>query len=716
MADPVVLEIRPLGPLPATGHRTLLSTPDDLHFTVDVDGHEAVRLVDALPDGPLAELAGAHTGPGTDPEGVPFAPAAPDTHQPVVITGDPEMVTVLLGTAAAADWVRGSAVMRDAVHEAFAAQRRLVVCQRGAGDDLFAEVDKLCADARVTWLPVRLQRNRTWLGPWVQPGRTATWTDLADRLLSNAVDPEVHRALNRAALGGDCGQGPDRIGGWAARIHQIAASAELLDGDLAVEVGPGLGAVAHPVLPIPTPSTSTISHDLADLVDPVTGIVRRTRTISHHPSVPPALRTVQADVCTIRRVSRWSNNTSCQGAVFSVVDDPEQARLASIGEAVERYCGNILDTLPVEYGSWESLRRRVRGRVLDPHDLVLYSDQQYATPGFPFVPLTRDLEVHWVPGRSLSADEAVWVPASMVYVNWFTAGRSAAPVTNFCPFAGIAAGPDLDFAVASAVEEVIERHATMVWWLNGQPLDAYQPDPDWHTWWHGADPQWEQEWSVIGLDNEFEIPVAAGVLANQTDQLLNIGFSARPTMAAAAAKAWTEALTLAEGSRDLLPSDGRHWQAIERGELNGRSFKPWRSDRRYLDDFRADMRDCDDLMVQQQVHLDPRAHQRVRELWDRPRTRSLADAPELADRSVDSYRSRIEQQGHEVIVVDITSGDVAATGMRVVRAIVPGTVGNAPAAFPFLGQGKVQQLAVDLGWRERPLTEDAVNHFPLPHA
>jgi hypothetical protein len=80
---------------------------------------------------------------------------------------------------------------------------------------------------------------------------------------------------------------------------------------------------------------------------------------------------------------------------------------------------------------------------------VLYSEAQYGAEGFPFTPLTPDLEVHWVPGRSLTRDEDVLVPASMVYVNWFTAGYSAAPVTNFCPFAGIAAGPNLDYAIVS---------------------------------------------------------------------------------------------------------------------------------------------------------------------------------------------------------------------------------------------------------------------------
>jgi ribosomal protein S12 methylthiotransferase accessory factor len=155
---------------------------------------------------------------------------------------------------------------------------------------------------------------------------------------------------------------------------------------------------------------------------------------------------------------------------------------------------------------------------------------------------------------------------------------------------------------------------------------------------------------------------------------------------------------------------------MSRGELNSRSFKPWRADRRYLDSYRDDMRDCDDLMVQQQVFLDPRAIERVAPLLDRPATRARDELPRLGDRNADTYRTAIESAGHEVIVVDLTSADIASTGMSTVRAIVPGTVGNAPAAFPFLGNGRVQDLAVELGWRTTRLDEMELNYFPLPHA
>jgi ribosomal protein S12 methylthiotransferase accessory factor len=395
----------------------------------------------------------------------------------------------------------------------------------------------------------------------------------------------------------------------------------------------------------------------------------------------------------------------CQGSAFN---DPEGAERAALGESAERYCGNILDTLPITEGSYYELRRKGIP-VLDPSDLVLYSEGQYNAHGFPFVPFTRDLRVHWVTGRSLVDDREILVPASLVYVNWYSAGFAADPPTNFCAFAGIAAGPNLDFAVASGMEEIIERHATMVWWLNAQPMPRVESvaaplvSPPLRA-------------AFVYLDNEFGVPVAAAIVHDDESQLVNIGFSARPAFEQAASKALTEAFTLQEGSRDLLRPDGLQWKVMAAGELNGRAFKPWRADRRYLDDFREDMHDCDDLMVQQEVYLDPRAGRRMRHLLEPDSVRDATGLPELPSRSRETMVTALGRAGTEPIVVDITTPDIASAGLRVVRVIAPGTVGNGPAAFPFLGRDRVRQIPVELGWRDSPRDEAALNYFPLPHA
>ncbi|MGO2750655.1 MAG: YcaO-like family protein [Pseudoclavibacter sp.] len=716
------------------GGRSLLTTPSDSSYALDIDARTLLRMLDAWATGSASPLLpsgweegaavlrdvlqrdGALTRPEPSDVRPPAAPRYDTTDGSdaipgdLLLAGDPEVVAALQNSIEgvvraipAEDWQR-------MVHRAFRTKELLVYAVRGADEASLIALDRLCSDARTPWVAVEVTRSTIWVGPFVTPGIGANYEDFAARRTAAAFDAIAHRAHRAPAAGGDAGRPPHEL------ADSLSVAAEVLagdrGGDVVAEISASRERHAHPVLPLPTSVLSaSLDHTPADLVDRVTGLVQRTRDVVHHSSIPPLLATAQSDVCNMRRVSRWANNTSCQGSAFG---DPEQARASAIGEAAERYCGNLLDTLPLTFGSYDSIRRGAT-RVLDPDELVLYSDAQYSTPGFPFVRMTHDLEQHWVPGRSLTTGEDILVPASTVYVNWFTAGYSAAPVTTFCPFAGIAAGPNFDYAVTSALEEIIERHATMVWWLNGQPLDAVQAGELGDVW-HGVPAEAGQRPSLIHLDNELGVPVMAGVLHNDVDTLVNVGFACRDTPEAAALKAWTEACTLQEGSRDLLRAEGAHWDAMARGELNSRSFKPWRADRNYLDSYRADMRDCDDLMVQQQVHLDPRAVQRVAPLLERPATRRMSELPRLDARTPDAYRSALEAAGHEVIIVDITSRDIASTGMAVVRAIVPGTVGNAPAAFPFLGRGRVQDLAVELGWRTQPRTEAELNSFPVPHA
>lgn len=731
------------------GGRSLASTPSDEHYVLDVDPATLLRILDAwalsgtgdrqagdsqhglLPEdwrercaALLKVLEGGGALRSSEPDGVlpgeasevpdPEAAAKHAARGDLLLIGDPRLADAVRRAASGgAVTVRTTALdARAAVHRAFVTGEVVVHCVVGGDDAGATEVDRLCADARTSWVPVELTRSTAWVGPSITPGEGAGYEDLAARRLAAAYDPVAHRSLRTPSVTADAGSPPEHL------THLVKAVMHLLTApggpgrDVVVQVRADGSTTRHPVLALPASVTrEQVRHVPGDLISPITGLVLRTRVVQHHRDVPAGLRTVQSDVANMRRISRWANNTSCQGSAF---DDLEGARAAAVGEAVERYCGNLLDTLPVTAGSYESVRRG-GVRVLDPEQLVLYSDAQYDAPGFPFVRLTHDLPVHWVPGRSLTHDDDVLVPASMVFVNWFTAGYSGAALTNFCPFAGVAAGPDLEFATMSALEEVIERHATMVWWLNGHTLPALHPGPELSALWDGTAGTGQRP-SLIAVDNEFSVPVVAGVLHHDGEALLNVGFSARHDVSAAARKAWTEALTLQEGSRDLLPRTGGHWSAMASGELNGRSFKPWREDRRYLDDFRADMHDCDDLMVQQQVHLDPRATQRVAPLLDLPATRSLTDVPSVPARSLSCYRERVEEVGHEVVVVNLTSPDVASTGMAVVRVVVPGTVGNAPAAFPFLGRRRVQDLAVELGWRQSPLPEEKLNYFPLPHA
>jgi ribosomal protein S12 methylthiotransferase accessory factor len=71
----------------------------------------------------------------------------------------------------------------------------------------------------------------------------------------------------------------------------------------------------------------------------------------------------------------------------------------------------------------------------------------------------------------------------------------------------------------------------------------------------------------------------------------------------------------------------------------------------------------------------------------------------------------------EVLVVDLTSSDVASAGFHVVRVVIPGTVDmNTDERFARLGGGRLYNLPVKLGLAERPRAEADLNRHPVPLA
>ncbi|GIG68351.1 YcaO-like family protein [Phytomonospora endophytica] len=585
-----------------------------------------------------------------------------------------------------------------------------------------SRLERACASAGLRWSHFHFEAERGWFGPHHEPGGGPTFGDLHGRRLAATADPAALRARSQPAPGDAYLPPPHErfwmVSAFLVDVERWLAGAGPLGSWHEVELDPvDLGVERRPVLPLPdappsSPPPGLFTDPAGPLTDRRLGIVTRLEKIPSHPLGPPGMTTVHAAGCNIGRISRWRNDPSGGGSSFG---DPEAAAKAAVGELVERYCGNIVRADLLRRASHRELTRAGEHAV-DPERLALFSAAQYAAPGFPFAPMTRDTPIHWVRGRNLTRNVPAWLPASLVYVNWYKTSPEDAPPTNGTAYAGVAAGVSLDDAVLSGLQEVVERHSTMVWWLNRPTLPAVVPSPRLAEAWPNGTPDGPLRAWLIHLDNEFSIPVMAGVVEDADQGLFTIGFASRSDPEDAALKAWAEGLTLQEIARDLAGPDNQYGRAVANGRLPDQGLKPWRADRRYLDDYRPDFRDVPTLICQTQVHLDPRAVERIRPWVDVPLTRAVSDLPRLGGADLDTYRKAVEAPGYEVFYADITTPDVAAAGLSVTRTLVPGLVGNFPAAFPFLGRGVVQDSAVRLGWRSEPRPEGDLTTIPIPHA
>lgn len=588
---------------------------------------------------------------------------------------------------------------------------------------LFMQIDTVCERMNVPWVSFHVEQSTGWLGPMIIPGQTANYHDLIVRRLSAFDDPAVFQALITSSHTGN--------GQWLltsvelrwmlsiffAEIERWMQTSSCQLVGVEVEANPlSLSLIRHPILPLPERTfekeiVGTSPGDMNLLVSERCGIVLRTVEIEHHPSIPAAVTTVQAHAAHMWwHYPTWHNDSTGVGSAFH---DTTQVSVAAIAEAAERYAANCLPLAKPERATYAELCARDTYAV-NPASLALFDTDMYAEEGCPFAPFTHDTPVYWVEGWSVSKSCSVWVPLSMVYVNW-QMGHFDQPVVHDTFYPGIAAGATLEQAIVAGLEELIERDTMMIWWLNRPVVPALQLPTELSALWEGVPAQYGQHAWLIPLPNQFDIPVMAGVVANTQENLLNIGFACRPDPIQAGMKAWTEAITLQEGSRDINDPEGRVWAEVEAGTLAD-VFKPWRADRRYLDSYRADFRDITEQNAQQQLFLDSRAIEYVQPWVNVSVGQSIDQLPRLPDRTLATYQSRLEASNFEIIYVDLTTPDIAQSGLRVVRVLVPGLVPDFPAAFPHLGGGRIQQIPVALGWCDSPTQRDELNYFPMPHA
>jgi ribosomal protein S12 methylthiotransferase accessory factor len=140
----------------------------------------------------------------------------------------------------------------------------------------------------------------------------------------------------------------------------------------------------------------------------------------------------------------------------------EDAVWSAIGEGIERYSASMWDPDQLLYAPFDD----IASWAFDPRCLVLYDDEQYSDPTFPFTRYELSQPIHWAVGTWLDDRTRTAVPALATFLG-FSAPRSehfAQTTSN-----GLAAGGSLENATLSAIYELIERDAFMLFWLARRP-------------------------------------------------------------------------------------------------------------------------------------------------------------------------------------------------------------------------------------------------------
>lgn len=443
----------------------------------------------------------------------------------------------------------------------------------------------------------------------------------------------------------------------------------------------------------PAPGLPSATRSL--LVDARTGIVRALVDASTRPSFPPEFRLMHSYVCDSTRFSQWTSDSAGAGYGFdgAVPADPTAA---AVGEAVERYCGNIV-AKPIVRARASDLD----GPTVDLSSLARFGESQYAAPGFPFVEPTTDRVLDWTPGTDVLSGRAIWVPAELVWGSYPLDVARRGPAISPVAQAGLAAGPDREFALQNALREIVERDAMTTAWTGRGTIWTVTDLPErLSTLGRGVQDSAGRDtlttrWIAFG--NEFGLPVLGALVRDHDSGYLAMGTASHEDASTAATKALGEALQL----QLLLGDYDNPESGIGRASTApGSPLRPWRSDRRYSDSYRSDFADVMDYGCHLQLHLDPR----IQELFE-----SELAAATVGEVSLDSLSSdrtvldAVTSAGFHPTLVDLTTSDVALTGLCVVRVVVAGCLTNAAAGLPFLGSPRLQEQLAGRPPRVLPL-------------
>lgn len=440
-----------------------------------------------------------------------------------------------------------------------------------------------------------------------------------------------------------------------------------------------------------------------DLVDPWCGLVQALHPVERLPGMPAAYVGLTAQVADARVHGTWPNDLVSLGTTFG---DPAGARIAAIGEAVERYCGNHV---PDGLRRASAARLRAEGhRLLGPEDLPFFADWQHDQPEFPFTRFTDDVETSWVTGTG--EDGPVLVPASWVHLNWRSGPRRAEPWLHPLNYAGIATGQGAADATRRGLLELVERDALSSWWHLRRPAAGIDVDSVPGLRDHLGDTRLQVH--LLALPSDLGVPVVAAVVHDPVTGIAAGGFSAKLDPAETATKAVLEAVHSWVFTLGMLDADGWVFQAMDAGVLSAGLYFPHRPDRDYRDLTGPRCERVRDLGAQAQVWLDPRVQAELLPRFTAPAERvPLSSLPVGTEAGL---RAALAAGGHEVVVCDLTTPDVALTPLRVVRVCARGLIPNAPAAFTYFGLPRWRELAGRLGLPADPGDPDSLLLLPPP--
>ncbi len=427
-------------------------------------------------------------------------------------------------------------------------------------------------------------------------------------------------------------------------------------------------------------------HPAWKLVDDHIGLISKVETIPRFPYDPPIF-TALAVPANYRMCGGSANKVHLGfGASF----EESKARWAALCESIERYCLEI-HSLPSVVGTYSDLS--LYYELLHPSLCTFFLKDQCKL--LSYEQFTINTSIRWTFAFSLSREMPILVPSELVYLNY--ARHPAEHSICAKVSTGAACGLSLSDAIVRGICEVVERDAIMVMWLNRHPCPRIEIDTD-DSFASLLQRRFRSDhfpFTLFWITNDIPIHTCLAIVSdsNGGQNRLFAGSAAHLDPQVAIIKALLEAHQI----RYWFGLDLRNSPLIKDAEevntISQHALYYAQQDRSYLLDFL--------LSSVNTIRYSELAN------YEHPsRTINLQTCLQFCAHA-----------GVEVIVADLTRDDIRETGLRVIRAIAPGMVpltfrnGEIPLAC-----SRIYEVPVRLGWRDRPIEQDAINRHPHPIA
>jgi ribosomal protein S12 methylthiotransferase accessory factor len=577
-------------------------------------------------------------------------------------------------------------------------------------EERLAELNRQHLSEGTAWLLVQPSGIFPLVGPVFSPGKSGCWTCLAERMQRNrevkallnrrqarcvAVSPLAQDTLGQSAIQlaaveiakaiatdfrtqlRDHIVSLDLLGSTIVK-HYVAARPqcptcgrkELRDPSRApapIELSAGGKLVMTSGGYRAVSSTATVTR-YRKHVSPLTGVVSRLERIEA--DLPLNTNYFATHNFAARPETVGELKAGLSGGSFGKGSTSDQGEASALMEAIERYSGSF-------QGDEIRVTRRFTdfptGDAILPNDVMLFSDAQcrqiqalMAGPNEApamLAPFDRSAEIEWSPVWSLRDERFKYLPTNILYFFYKGPGFEQVPPADSN---GCAAGNTLEEAIVQGFLELVERDAYAIWWYNrlqraevdlGQLDDSYVRDLKIQLAETGR-----RLW-VLDVTSDLGVPsfVAVTHWIENSQEKIEFGSGAHFDTRIAVLRAMTELN-----------------QFLSIGLMGGRS------------------QNGSKLLLGDHPYLTPNGNPPVR-----PDFGSKFGRLDKREQVMACVRLA-KRKGLDFLVLDQTRPDIE---VPVVRVIVPGL----RHFYRRFAPGRLYDVPVKLGLRDRPLAEDELN-------